>query len=193
MGTPGSPGGASGKEPACQGSRHKRCRLDPRVGKERPEKEVQPAPVSLPGEPPRTEEPGGLQSMGSQSRTRPSDLARMPGTLRRWGQPCVQASGLHSARGRTDSPAFGELPLVPVDLVDTSVFECPLLSEPGWWELQTNPKSCLTQSCQVGQCRCSILPAARASATPSEGAWEPLLGAPSAWAMSHWGKTLVLP
>ena len=116
----------------------------------------------------------------------------MPGTLRRWGEPCLQASDLHSARGRTDSPAFGELPLVPVDLVDTSVFECPLLNEPGW-ELQTNPKSCLTQSCQVDQCRSSILPAAWASVTLGEGTWKPLLGAPSAWAMSHWGKTLVLP
>ena len=104
----------------------------------------------------------------------------------------MQASDLHSARGRTDSPAFGELPLVPVDLVDTSVFECPLLNEPGW-ELQTNPKSCLTQSCQVDQCRSSILPAAWASVTLGEGTWKPLLGAPSAWAMSHWGKTLVLP
>ena len=32
-------------------------------------KEWQPTPVFLPGEPPWTEEPGGLQSMGSQSRT----------------------------------------------------------------------------------------------------------------------------
>ena len=75
----------------------------------------------------------------------------MLGALRTWGQPCFQASGLQSARGKTDSPAFGKLPLVPVDLVATSAFQGPLLSEPGW-ELQTDPKSCLTQSCQVQQC-----------------------------------------
>ena len=33
----------------------------------------QPTPVFLPGESPWTEEPGGLQSMGSQSQTLPSD------------------------------------------------------------------------------------------------------------------------
>ena len=31
--TQGFPGGASGKEPACQRRRSKRCRLDPWVGK----------------------------------------------------------------------------------------------------------------------------------------------------------------
>ena len=37
------------------------------LGREDPlEKGMQPTPVFLPGESPRTEEPGGLQSMGSQ-------------------------------------------------------------------------------------------------------------------------------
>ena len=47
------PGGANGKEPACQCWRHKRCRFDPWVGKiswvgRRP---WQPTPVFLPGKP----------------------------------------------------------------------------------------------------------------------------------------------
>ena len=39
----GFPGGASGKEPTCQGKKHKRCGLDPWVA-------WQPTPVFLPGE-----------------------------------------------------------------------------------------------------------------------------------------------
>ena len=60
--TPGLPRGASGKEPACQCRRHKRCRFDPWVKKipwRRHDK-------SLAWEIPQTEEPGGLglQFMG---------------------------------------------------------------------------------------------------------------------------------
>ena len=44
------PGGASGKEPACQCRRHKRCRFDPWVGKIPWRKAWQPTPVFLPGE-----------------------------------------------------------------------------------------------------------------------------------------------
>ena len=40
--------------------------LDPWVGKIPWRKAWQPIPVFLPGESPGTEEPGGLQSMGSQ-------------------------------------------------------------------------------------------------------------------------------
>ena len=61
----GFPGGASGKESACQCRRHKSRRFDPWVGKIPWRRAWQPTPVSLPGEPPWTEEPGGLQSMGS--------------------------------------------------------------------------------------------------------------------------------
>ena len=53
----------SGKESACQ------CRrrgFDPWVGKIPWRRAWQPTSVFLPGESPRTEEPGGLQSMGSQ-------------------------------------------------------------------------------------------------------------------------------
>ena len=60
----GSPGGASGKEPTCQCRRQKRHKFDPWVRKK-------PTPVFLPGEIPWTEKPGGLQSIGSQSQTRP--------------------------------------------------------------------------------------------------------------------------
>ena len=41
----GFPGGASGKEPACQGRRHERCRLDPWVRKIPWRRAWQPSPV----------------------------------------------------------------------------------------------------------------------------------------------------
>ena len=47
---PGFPGGASGKEPACQFRRHKRLRFDPWVGKILWRMAWQPTPVFLPGE-----------------------------------------------------------------------------------------------------------------------------------------------
>ena len=48
---PGSvPGGTSGKEPACQCRRHKRCRFDPWVWKIPWRRKWQPTPVCLPGE-----------------------------------------------------------------------------------------------------------------------------------------------
>ena len=43
-----------------------RLAFDPWVGKIPWRRAWQPTPVSLPGESPRTEEPGGLQSMGLQ-------------------------------------------------------------------------------------------------------------------------------
>ena len=58
----GFPGGASGKEPACQCRRHKRCGFDPWVGKIPWRRAWQPTPVFLSGESPRIEEPGGLLS-----------------------------------------------------------------------------------------------------------------------------------
>ena len=58
----GFPGGSDGKEPACSG----RPGFDPWVRKIPWRTEWQPTPVFLPGEPPWTEEPGGLQSMGPQ-------------------------------------------------------------------------------------------------------------------------------
>ena len=48
-GLKGFPGGASGKEPACQCRRHKRCRFDPRVRKIPWRKKWQPSPVFFPG------------------------------------------------------------------------------------------------------------------------------------------------
>ena len=53
----------SGKESACQCRRH---RFNPWVGKIPWRRKWQPTPVFLPGESPWTEEPGMLQSMGSQ-------------------------------------------------------------------------------------------------------------------------------
>ena len=61
------PGGASGKEPACQCRRHKRRGFDPWVGKIPWRKAWPPTPGFLPGESHEdSEEPGGLQSMGVQ-------------------------------------------------------------------------------------------------------------------------------
>ena len=46
----GFPGGTSGKEPACQSRRCKRCRFHPWVGKIPWRRKWQPIPVFLPGE-----------------------------------------------------------------------------------------------------------------------------------------------
>ena len=48
--TQGFPGGASGKEPACECRRHKRHRFNPWVGKIPWKRKWQPTPVFLPGE-----------------------------------------------------------------------------------------------------------------------------------------------
>ena len=60
----GFPGSTSGKESACQFIRHKRCEFDPWFWKIPWRRKWQPTPVFLPGEIPRTEKSGGLQSMG---------------------------------------------------------------------------------------------------------------------------------
>ena len=57
------PRGISSKESSCQCSR---CGFDPWAGKIPWRRERQPTPVFFPGESPWTEEPGELQSMGSQ-------------------------------------------------------------------------------------------------------------------------------
>ena len=61
------PGGSSGKELSCQCRRHKRCRLDHWVGRIPWTRARLSTPVFLPGNSPWTDEPGGLQSIGSQS------------------------------------------------------------------------------------------------------------------------------
>ena len=60
------PRGASGKESACWCRRHKKHGFDPWVGKIPWRRPWQPTPILLPGESPWTEEPGRLQSTGSQ-------------------------------------------------------------------------------------------------------------------------------
>ena len=63
----GFPGGASGKEPACQCRRHKRWEF---LGQKDPLEEGMATLSSiLAWRIPQTEEPGGLQSMGSQKVT----------------------------------------------------------------------------------------------------------------------------
>ena len=61
----GPPGGASGKEPACQCGDVKRHRFNPWVGKSPLEKGMATHSSVLVWRIPWTEEPGGLQSMGS--------------------------------------------------------------------------------------------------------------------------------
>ena len=62
----GFPGGTDGREPTYQCRRCKRGLLDPWARKTPSRRKWQPTAVFLPGESPWTEEPGGLQSMGSQ-------------------------------------------------------------------------------------------------------------------------------
>ena len=64
-----------------QCSRCKRPRFDPWVGKLPWRRKRQPTPLFLPGKIPRTEEPGGLQSMGSQ-RARQSACQHLPFYIR---------------------------------------------------------------------------------------------------------------
>ena len=59
-------GGASGKEPACQCRRLRRRGFHPWEGQVPWRRAWQSTPVFLPAESPWTEEPGGLQSIGSQ-------------------------------------------------------------------------------------------------------------------------------
>ena len=59
------PGGSSGKEPTCQCRRHKRHGFSLWVGKISWRRAWQPTPEFLLGESPWTEEPGGVQYIGS--------------------------------------------------------------------------------------------------------------------------------
>ena len=63
----GLPGSDSGKEPTCQGRRHKTCRFYPWVGKIPWSRKWQPTPVFLPGEfHGQRSLVGYIQSMGLQ-------------------------------------------------------------------------------------------------------------------------------
>ena len=62
----GFPGDASSKEPACQCRRHNKFGFDPWIGKTSWSRKWQPTPVFFPGKILWTEEPGGLQYLGSQ-------------------------------------------------------------------------------------------------------------------------------
>ena len=75
--------GPSGKEPTCQCGRPKRRGFSPWVRKIPWRRVWQPTPVLLPGEILWTEEPDGLQSMGSQRVGHDwSDLACMHNPIR---------------------------------------------------------------------------------------------------------------
>ena len=74
-------GDTSGKEPTCQWRRHKSFGFDPWVRKISWRRVWQPTPVFLPGELPWTEEPDGLQFIGSQNWTWLKWLSTHPPTL----------------------------------------------------------------------------------------------------------------
>ena len=96
----GFPGGASDKEPTCQCRRQKRHQFNPWVGKIPWRRAQQPTPVFLPGESPWTEEPGGLQSIGSRRiRHDWSDLAHTCAqlALESWKMRNVQRSGSNNS------------------------------------------------------------------------------------------------
>ena len=65
----GFPDGASSKESTCQCRRCKRCGFDLWIREDPLEEEMATYSSILAGEMPWTEEPGGLQSMESESRT----------------------------------------------------------------------------------------------------------------------------
>ena len=69
------PGGASGKEPACQCKRDKRWGFNPRVGKIPWRRAWQPTPVFLPGESHWQRSPEGYSPCGHSVRHDWSDLA----------------------------------------------------------------------------------------------------------------------
>ena len=102
----GFAGDSDGKELTCQCRRHKRCGLDPWVGREDPlEKEMQPAPVFLPGE------SHGQQSLAGYSPRGCRELkhSRTANTHKRTGASQVVLVMKYlpaSAGGRKRSPGF---------------------------------------------------------------------------------------
>ena len=113
----GRPGGASGKEPAWQCRRHKRRGFDPWVGKIPWRRKRQPIPVFLPGEFLWTDEPGGLQSIGSDTAERPWDTVSVPSATCRRHLLCRPLGGTlllcvppgGGRRGRALDPVAAEL------------------------------------------------------------------------------------
>ena len=84
----GFPGGASGKEAACQRRRHKRCRFNPWVGKMPWRRKRQTHSSILAWR--ILKEPGGLQSMGLQRvRCDWCDLAHNPVPGTRGVEKCL--------------------------------------------------------------------------------------------------------
>ena len=85
----GFPRGPSGKEPVCQRRRPKSCRFDPWVWKIPWRSAWQHHSHTVDWEIPWPEEPGGLQSVGSQSHDR-SDLACISCTQERGDMTRIQ-------------------------------------------------------------------------------------------------------
>ena len=113
----------SGKESACQ---RRRLEFDPRVGKIPWGRKWQPRPVSLPGE--WTQEPGGIQSMGSQELDTTLLLNHHHRII----------SIRHKGQCREESRAAGE----PSTQPSWSCFPAYLSRRPG--PARTTPRSCCT-------------------------------------------------
>ena len=133
--------GASGKEPACQCSRHKRHTFDPCVGTIPWRRARQPIPVYLPGESPWTLEPGRLQSTELQRGAHDwSNLARSfildketttHSSIRAWRIPWTEDPGRLQSYGVTRvGHDWATKPSPPVII---KYSQRPLVSSQGLW------------------------------------------------------------
>ena len=106
---PSIPGGASGKKHARQCRTHKRCDLDPWVGKIPWRKVWQPTPIFWSGGSPWTEESGRLQYMGSRTWLKQPSTQNLPSNLKTC-DPHVFSLNLYH-RGMPLSPwPWGQIP-----------------------------------------------------------------------------------
>ena len=99
---PGLPMGLSGKESTCQSRRCKRHEFDPWVRKIPWSRKWQPTPVFLPGKIPWTEEPGRLQSMGSQIVGHDCDSARMNEWENEWKENGLTPLNISLLKGKRE-------------------------------------------------------------------------------------------
>ena len=102
----GFPGGTSGKEPSCQCRSHRRHGFDPWVGNDPLEEGMATHSSILAWRIPRTEKPGGLQSIGSQrvghdwsnlvcTHTHTLTKSKKPDKSESWWGCCIRAILIH--------------------------------------------------------------------------------------------------
>ena len=129
----GFPRGPSGKEPVCQRRRPKSCRFDPWVWKIPWRSAWQHHSHTVDWEIPWPEEPGGLQSVGSQSRTRPKRFSMhfMHAGKRGYDKDteCLRKEGIHRGEKRAevgmgDHQHFKNLKMVKYMCVYVCMYVC---------------------------------------------------------------------